>query len=134
MLILLVNITVLYCSIPASISKQRFISRFILVSFQTVQTNGNANVKGVGMHTVAMRREKLEEFGLDLVQWTEQYVAPVKVYVSISSANTIQLLLPGPSKITYLSSYGEFLTFIALFFFQRTIIVYNALNYMSRTN
>ncbi|XP_076454844.1 transforming growth factor beta receptor type 3-like [Babylonia areolata] len=59
-----------------------------------VVTNADADLRGIRMHTVALRREQMEATGVDLIRWTDYYVAPVRAYTAVSSANILQLLLP----------------------------------------
>ena len=50
------------------------------------------------MHTVALRREVMGPLGTELIRWAEYYIAPVRAYAAVSSANILQLVLPSDGK------------------------------------
>ena len=58
------------------------------------QTNADADLRGIRMQTVALRRELMEVSGMDLIHWAEYYIAPVTAYTSVTTANVLQLRLP----------------------------------------
>ncbi|KAK7453346.1 hypothetical protein BaRGS_00039637, partial [Batillaria attramentaria] len=59
-----------------------------------VVSDADVDLRGIRMHTVALRHEEMESTGNDLINWAEYYVAPVRAYTAVTSANIIQLLLP----------------------------------------
>ncbi|KAL8575737.1 hypothetical protein ACOMHN_055926 [Nucella lapillus] len=63
-----------------------------------VVTNADADLRGIHMHTVALRRELMEASGAELIDWTEYYVAPVRAYTAVTAANILQLRLPAQGK------------------------------------
>ncbi|XP_070176020.1 transforming growth factor beta receptor type 3-like [Littorina saxatilis] len=58
-----------------------------------VVTDADADLGGIRMHTVALRRELIDHSGLALIRWAEYYIAPVRAYAAVSSANILQLRL-----------------------------------------
>lgn len=59
-----------------------------------VVSDADVDLGGIRMHTVALRHEEMDSTGKDLITWAEYFVAPVRAYTAVSSANVIQLLLP----------------------------------------
>ena len=59
-----------------------------------MQTDADADLRGIRMHTVALRREVMGPLGTELIRWAEYYIAPVRAYAAVSSANILQLVLP----------------------------------------
>ncbi|XP_041367979.1 transforming growth factor beta receptor type 3-like [Gigantopelta aegis] len=58
-----------------------------------IVTDAEVDLKGIRMHTVALRREVMESTGVDLINWAEYYIAPVESYARVPTANRIKLLL-----------------------------------------
>lgn len=59
-----------------------------------VVSDADVDLRGIRMHTVALRHEEMDSTGRDLISWAEYYVAPVRAYTAVKSANILQLLLP----------------------------------------
>ena len=65
----------------------------MLINVYVFQTDAEVDLKGIRMHTVALRREVMDATGVDLINWAEYYIAPVESYAQVPTANRIKLLL-----------------------------------------
>ncbi|XP_025113935.1 transforming growth factor beta receptor type 3-like isoform X2 [Pomacea canaliculata] len=65
-----------------------------------VVTDADVDLRGIRMHTVALRREEMVASGVDLIRWVDYYIAYVQAYTLVSSANVVHLLLPSDSSKT----------------------------------
>ncbi|XP_046558327.1 transforming growth factor beta receptor type 3-like [Haliotis rubra] len=63
-----------------------------------IVTDADVDLKGIRMHTVALRREVMNATGLELIAWADYYLAPVEAYTQIRQANRIRLLISPNSK------------------------------------
>ncbi|CAG5134006.1 unnamed protein product, partial [Candidula unifasciata] len=56
--------------------------------------SADVKVTGVKVSTVALRADDIKVSGRQLVEWSQDYIAPVQMYAGIHAANSIKLRVP----------------------------------------
>lgn len=86
---LLATRSIKYCSVCSLHLRKKY----------CLQTDADVDLRGIRMHTVALRREEMVASGVDLIRWVDYYIAYVQAYTLVSSANVVHLLLPSDCKL-----------------------------------